>query len=599
MAKITITNNSDINANWIQQEIQEYKKDHNIVGANIEEIKDIKLSNDITDVKSPIKSIDYKINDSEANEIFERYESQLIDLTTQAVKGQIERKTFESVMGRIVKLHILLAFLKGTQKEIDYITDSLYALGIVPEIDESVLNRLSNEAKLKLQEITNPSIASISSISTDIWAGLYDDKEQQSIIIDSSNSQLSANEGLIRLKKRIELWINQCVSAYFAGMLFGDDLVYLQWVLGVTDEHCEDCFYFSRQIHTAKEWLEIGYRPRSSTLACKGFYCDCRFVIVDLEDMNDLLKSDLSQDSLKHGHHNQLSHGNRYGRAPSLARARRVRQSEGGIAEWNKFKEKYRLLNPKKPTDSKKEIVSTDKKIGKYPLIKKRIEKAPKEFAESIISADIIDTIQKAIPDQSVRVEDFVYNAFQYNDPITGIHSSIHTVELAWDGGFSVGGNVFDKEGNNIGAFDRRIYPNGKIEQEYFKIDLANRGDGFGRRFYQNQEETYASAGFKEVEIHANINVGGYAWARMGYDFKYESDLILNNRRLIREYSGNYDVDLPFTPQHSWEIASYKGPNGEPIGKSLMLGTDWIATKKLDADSEGYQIGQAYYNAEK
>lgn len=90
--------------------------------------------------------------------------------------------------------------------------------------------------------------------------------------------------------------------------------------------------------------------------------------------------------TLKHGNHNQLSHGNRYGKAPSLARARRLKDSSK--EEWDRFVAKYRLKNPRperKPSEPKKPLEPAGTPVGDafvYSSNSKTIKSAKAGIAE-------------------------------------------------------------------------------------------------------------------------------------------------------------------------------------------------------------------------
>jgi len=65
----------------------------------------------------------------------------------------------------------------------------------------------------------------------------------------------------------------------------------------------------------------------------------------------------------KHGKHNQIVHGNRYGKAPSVSRARRLRKA----GEWQKYVDTARQRQgkkPRKPKTSKPPKKSPKKRIG-------------------------------------------------------------------------------------------------------------------------------------------------------------------------------------------------------------------------------------------
>lgn len=190
-----------------------------------------------------------------------------------------------------------------------------------------------------------------------------------------------------------------------------------------------------------------------------------------------------------------------------------------------------------------------------------------------------------------------------FKSVITEINDSYGNNNLA------VKGDVLNKSGGIVGTFTRYFYGNkNEVHHDYFKLyDTRDEGSGFGSAFYQNSEAQYEKMGVKKISLFANLSVGGYAWARMGYDFDEESKLEnalarLNSRiqsnytfKQIDEYEKNDKPKL----KHSWDIAAYKGPDGRAIGKEVLLGSDWSAFKDITPDSLGLKVGKEYYETKR
>ena len=93
-------------------------------------------------------------------------------------------------------------------------------------------------------------------------------------------------------------------------------------------------------------------------------------------------------------------------------------------------------------------------------------------------------------------------------------------------GGYmSFDGQIFDtKTGRKIGEFDRviRREPNGELVARHsvLEIDRKTQGSGFAEEFNENLYDWYRRSGIKRVELTANIDVGGYAWASKGFEFE-------------------------------------------------------------------------------
>jgi len=54
-----------------------------------------------------------------------------------------------------------------------------------------------------------------------------------------------------------------------------------RWVLGATEQHCQDCTTAAGRVHRASIWKKYGWEPGSSRLSCRGFNCDCSFEETD------------------------------------------------------------------------------------------------------------------------------------------------------------------------------------------------------------------------------------------------------------------------------------------------------------------------------
>lgn len=84
--------------------------------------------------------------------------------------------------------------------------------------------------------------------------------------------------------------------------------------------------------------------------------------------------------------------------------------------------------------------------------------------------------------------------------------------------------------GKVVGEF-RRDYSydaNGELVAHHasLTIDPKIQGSGFAEQFNANLIDWYRRSGIKQVRLSANIDVGGYAWARAGYEFadQYAAD---------------------------------------------------------------------------
>lgn len=87
----------------------------------------------------------------------------------------------------------------------------------------------------------------------------------------------------------------------------------------------------------------------------------------------------------------------------------------------------------------------------------------------------------------------------------------------------SGGGNGMRIQYNNVGTEITRDYmglgtTDATVSHSYFQVDRNHRGEDKGKALFRASLEFYEKIGLKKITVHANIDVGSYAWAR--YRFK-------------------------------------------------------------------------------
>lgn len=187
-------------------------------------------------------------------------------------------------------------------------------------------------------------------------------------------------------------------------------------------------------------------------------------------------------------------------------------------------------------------------------------------------------------------------------------------------------GSIYNPNGHRCGYFERALRSEGGVmTNAHLTIDQSVQGQGFAEAFYDWTEDKVAQQGFRQVVIQANIDVGGYAWARRGFDWdtretdSYEFSRLLPqiyrmldwyetqpnaNQSVIRQLRAwlpsEYGGPITNTP-HPWELASLGESehtweetlgNGKVVpmwlGKKIMLGTNWNGVKPIGRPAEGF-----------
>lgn len=152
--------------------------------------------------------------------------------------------------------------------------------------------------------------------------------------------------------------------------------------------------------------------------------------------------------------------------------------------------------------------------------------------------------------------------------------------------------------------------PDGTLDVYHAYFAAGSRGQGSGKRFFRVAFGEYKAIGVSTVGVSANIDVGGYAWARFGFLPKTDSDW----RSLARTVQSKADSLLArgdITPEvhrqigaltsgsdrrNLWKVADMQH-EGVSVGKKLLMNTHWSGQIKL-TDREQMQRFTAYTSEE-
>lgn len=181
----------------------------------------------------------------------------------------------------------------------------------------------------------------------------------------------------------------------------------------------------------------------------------------------------------------------------------------------------------------------------------------------------------------------------------------------------TIAGDLTDANGKNAGRLVRDIYrrydqsvPGNytwHVSNELFDItDAAYQGVGFATEVGQVMEAWYRELGVSDISVHANIDVGGYAWARAGFEFHpalsvrgMTEDLLgrilrvtpasdTESLRLLKDFGArlNGPVENWPTPYDLSKIGRPADAKGQKTwkvwpGKAGLLDSDWYGIKYL------------------
>lgn len=196
--------------------------------------------------------------------------------------------------------------------------------------------------------------------------------------------------------------------------------------------------------------------------------------------------------------------------------------------------------------------------------------------------------------------------AYEFKDAKSGLTAKVTEIDRRGGidkntaGRIDVEIKIYDRSGAEVGMATRTIVrPNGDepgyVMHQEFELQPGVQGTGFGSRFNAHAEEVYREQGMDRIELGANEDVGGYAWARAGYDFQPVGEDGLDTRVFVaeraREKAGGYDdatgkeiervaSKRDATPIEFAMIGHTPGATTWP-GKEIMLGSSWSGVKKL------------------
>lgn len=162
-----------------------------------------------------------------------------------------------------------------------------------------------------------------------------------------------------------------------------------------------------------------------------------------------------------------------------------------------------------------------------------------------------------------------------------------------------------DAQGNQVGmtqrVFTRHADGRFVVENALLEIDDSIQSRGVGKLFQANQMRMMERLGVDRVELLANIDVGGYAWARYGY-VPSEAAEVGTLSNLASEIRGQVAGLGQISDQTRaelldslarleagdgravWEIADRRDiepESGQALGKKLLLGRNWYGELNL------------------
>lgn len=121
------------------------------------------------------------------------------------------------------------------------------------------------------------------------------------------------------------------------------------------------------------------------------------------------------------------------------------------------------------------------------------------------------------------------------------------------------------------------------VEHDLFLLPNNLQGGGLSKKVFQALYEQYQQGGIEQIRVHANIDVGGYAWARYGFGFRDQADRRMIYSRAVQKLTASEMAGFkPF-----WEaikdeaVFPMQAVAKSPWGKKILLGSDWYGLIEL------------------
>lgn len=184
--------------------------------------------------------------------------------------------------------------------------------------------------------------------------------------------------------------------------------------------------------------------------------------------------------------------------------------------------------------------------------------------AGSGAGADVRQLLKRAPGNLEGPEKDAIARLFVFDDTPTGLHTELTSARIitAARGRTELLASlaVRDMDGKLVGTAQRVLRTDPKTGQPVayhanFELDPLVRGGGFSARWLAQLEERYRQSDIGRIELNTD-GVGGYAWAKAGFDF--------SGSREARKVASRMELLLGST------VARKVGPETRAAAESLI-----------------------------
>ncbi|MCZ4497275.1 MAG: hypothetical protein JWM25_1860, partial [Thermoleophilia bacterium] len=185
---------------------------------------------------------------------------------------------------------------------------------------------------------------------------------------------------------------------------------------------------------------------------------------------------------------------------------------------------------------------------------------------------------------------------------VNSASSSLELTPNGMSGRSAASGSVLEGE-SRVGRFnrDQTLHASGRLEVHHslMTIDSSRQGTGYARSFNDRAFARYAEAGVDDVTIDAALSMGGYAWARQGFELvgngADEVARATNRAEKLTRLVDRSRSKIDDAAYAELEPRLYRG--GElrpdtltsvqelaamPVGRSVLVGNSWSGIRPIE-----------------
>lgn len=120
------------------------------------------------------------------------------------------------------------------------------------------------------------------------------------------------------------------------------------------------------------------------------------------------------------------------------------------------------------------------------------------------------------------------------------------------------------------------------VTNAYFKLPASLQGNGISKRLFSKFHTAYKQIGVERMELYANIDVGGYCWAKYGFSCKYKTDIENIITFQEKEHKRGFDAASEIVKKYYSSHEDF-----EPFPMNLLTGYDWSKELLLNTSWDG------------